>query len=152
MMIRFILTIFIFINSYVFSQNIFSEPIFFVGPMIHFNFGNKEHHFSYGVEGSAWVFNSNQLPPLSADFGIEFEKAKIRVYSELQTGTLLGLSAGPVIEFERDVDPRLGFQSSVWGAFFLGLDMRYRRINKTNYFAPGIFFKFPVNPNQTSIF
>jgi hypothetical protein len=120
----------------------FSNLIVFVGPKFNFNFGNGQHRFSGGLEASAWTFNNENIP-FGADFGFEFERDRCRIYSELQAGAILGLSAGPVLELTRDTQT-LGFQGSVWGAIFLGLDMRYRRINATNYFAPGIFFKAPV--------
>ena len=120
-----------------------TKAIFFVGPKFNFNFGNGEHHFSGGLEVSAWTLSNANLPPYGADFGFEFEREKCRIYAELQTGALLGLSAGPVLELTRE-SQAIGFQSSVWAAFFLGTDMRYRRINYTNYFAPGFFFKVPV--------
>lgn len=121
----------------------FDKFILFVGPKFNFNLGNGEHHFSGGLEVSAWTLSNVNLPPYGADFGFEFEKEKCRIYTELQTGALLGLSAGPVLELTRE-EKKLGFQGSLWGAFFLGADMRYRRINSTNYFAPGFFFKVPV--------
>jgi hypothetical protein len=125
-----------------------TTPTYLVGPMLHFNFGNGENHFSFGLEGSAWLLDSNFPIPPSIDFGFEYEKGKFRVYSEFQTGALIGLSAGPVIEFS-DEDPRFGFQSSVWASFLAGVDFRYRRMNGGNYFAPGLFFKLPLNINQT---
>lgn len=120
----------------------FSDFLVFVGPKFNFNFGNGQHRFSGGLEASAWTFSNNSIP-FGADFGFEFERDRLRVYSELQAGALLGLSAGPVLEFTRE-SHAIGFQGSAWAALFLGVDMRYRRINATNYFAPGIFFKVPV--------
>jgi hypothetical protein len=120
-----------------------------VGPKLNFNFGNNEHRFSGGLEISAWM--TGDLPlPISIDAGVDFEKDRIRLYSELQAGMILGLSAGPVIEFTRE-GHTVGFQGSGWAAFFLGTDFRYRRINKTNYFAPGLFFKIPVKTTENWI-
>lgn len=119
-----------------------SNAFILVGPKFNFNIGNGEHRFSGGLEASAWTFNNSQIP-FGVDFGFEFERDRCRIYAELQTGALLGLSAGPVIELTRETQA-IGFQSSVWAALFLGTDMRYRRINATNYFAPGFFFKVPV--------
>jgi hypothetical protein len=120
----------------------FSDYIVLVGPKFNFNFGNGQHRFSGGLEVSAWTFNNESIP-FGADFGFEFERDRCRIYSELQAGMILGLSAGPVLELTRDTQT-LGFQGSAWTAIFLAVDMRYRRINATNYFAPGIFFKYPV--------
>jgi hypothetical protein len=120
----------------------FSDYIVLVGPKFNFNFGNGQHRFSGGLEVSAWTFNNESIP-FGADFGFEFERDRCRIYSELQAGMILGLSAGPVLELTRETKT-LGFQGSAWAAIFLAVDMRYRRINATNYFAPGIFFKYPV--------
>ena len=120
----------------------FSDFIVLVGPKFNFNFGNSQHRFSGGLEVSAWTFSNTNIP-FGADFGFEFERDRCRIYSEIQAGAFLGLSAGPVLELTRDTHT-LGFQGSAWAAIFLGVDMRYRRINATNYFAPGIFFKVPV--------
>jgi len=111
--------------------------------MVHYNIGAEDNKFSFALEGSAWIVNQDFPLPPSVDFGIEFERKKIRVYSELQTGALLGLSIGPVVEFSEN-QPTFGFQTSVWASLLLGVDFRYRRINKSNYYNPGIFFKFPV--------
>ena len=119
-----------------------SNLIVFVGPKFNFNFGNGQHRFSGGLEASAWTYNNNSIP-FGADFGFEFERDRCRIYSELQAGAILGVSAGPVLELTRETKT-LGFQGSAWAAIFLGVDMRYRRINATNYFSPGIFFKYPV--------
>lgn len=140
-------TFFIFlllISKISFAQSNNGEPIFFVGPTLHYNIGNNEKKFSFGIEGSAWLINSDLPLPLGADLGVEFEKKKVRFYSEIQTGALLGLALGPVLEIE-DSNPRFGFQTSVWGAFFLGLNFRYRSINSSHYFSPGMFFKVPLN-------
>jgi hypothetical protein len=141
-----ILLLYIFCVLYFFniSAQSNSTPTFFAGPTFHLNIGNEEHNISFGLEASAWLLNSDFNLPPSADIGIEFEKGKFRVYSELQTGALIGLSAGPVVEFSKE-DPRFGFQSSIWAAFILGFDFRYRRINNTNYFCPGSFIKVPLN-------
>ena len=120
----------------------FSDFLVFVGPKFNFNFGNGQHRFSGGLEASAWTFNNNSIP-FGADFGFEFERDRCRIYSELQAGAILGVSAGPVLELTKETHA-IGFQGSAWAAIFLGVDMRYRRINATNYFAPGIFFKYPV--------
>ena len=134
--------LFLLISNSFFSQSNL-DPIFFIGPMIHYNISAEENKFSYALEGSAWIVNKNfQIPP-SIDFGIEFERKKVRVYSELQTGTLLGLSIGPVVEFS-NAKPSFGFQTSIWASLLLGVDFRYRRINKTNFYSPGLFFKFPI--------
>jgi hypothetical protein len=117
----------------------------FVGPMVHFNFGNKEHHISIGLEGSYWkdAFQNQNAPFLGADAGFEYEfGGKWRVYAEAQAGGILGLSAGPVLEIG-DGRSRLGMQSSLWYCFILGLDMRWRYTGSSAW-SPGIFGKMPL--------
>jgi len=121
----------------------FSNMIVFIGPKFNFNISKGENRFSGAIEASAWTFNSNADIPIGADFGVEFEKDRCRIYGEFQAGALLGLSLGPVVELTKE-NQVFGFQSSVWAAVFLGTDFRYRRINSSNYFAPGFFFKVPI--------
>ena len=147
-MFKFKFLLFLIISGSTIAQTT-SEPIFFIGPMIHYNIGGGDKKFSFALEASAWLLNQNLPLPIGGDLGVEFQRKKVRVYSELQTGSLLGLSLGPVVEFSEN-DPVLGFQSSLWSAFFLGFDMRYRRINKSNYYSPGIFFKLPLSMDNLS--
>ncbi len=147
-MLKIKILFFLFLSNLIFSQSKLN-PFFFVGPMIHYNINAEKNKFSYALEGSAWIVNQNFPIPPSIDFGIEFERKKIRVYSELQSGSLLGLSVGPVIEFS-EKDPVFGFQTSIWASLLLGADFRYRRINKTNFYSPGMFFKIPIFLNNSS--
>lgn len=148
-MLKIKILFFLFLSNLCFSQSKFN-PFFFVGPMMHYNINAEKNKFSFSLEGSAWILSKNLPIPPSVDLGIEFERKKIRVYSELQTGSLLGLSVGPVIEFS-DNDPIVGFQTSIWASFFAGIDFRYRRINKMNYYAPGMFFKLPILLNNSGL-
>ncbi|OGS36686.1 MAG: hypothetical protein A2293_13360 [Elusimicrobia bacterium RIFOXYB2_FULL_49_7] len=108
--------------------------------MLHWNFGLSKVSFSLGVEASYWNYYSF---PKSIDFGIDFEKSAIRVYSELQTGLIFfGLSAGLVSEFKEN-NVSFGFQGSTWGNLYGGLDLRYRRINEVNFICPGLYAKCP---------
>jgi hypothetical protein len=121
------------------------ESFAFIGPMFHFNFGGGEHHFSIALEASYWkdVFVNSNAPLMGVDVGIEYEfGGKFRIYGEGQTGGILGLSAGPVLEFKNG-ESTIGFQSSLWYAFILGVDMRWRYTDK-NYWAPGVFGKVPL--------
>ena len=112
------------------------------GPMLHINFGNSQHRLSFGFEAAYW--NYEHLP-YSIDGGIEFEKSKIRIYSEGQIGIgVAGICAGPVLEINTSEKKiYLGPQASVWGNYFLGVDLRWRRIAKSVYFCPGVYFKVP---------
>jgi hypothetical protein len=120
------------------SVRLYSQFIF-LGPMAHYNFGTGKGHFSYGLEASCWV-----LPIAGFDAGFEYEKDKFRIYSEGQYGFIGGVAAGYVREFYKDGTSSGGFQGSVWGAFFGGLDFRVRDINGDKYYAPGIFAKYPL--------
>lgn len=125
--------------------NVFGQKSEFwmFGPMIHFNFGNNECHASYGLELAYWKYDHF---PYSLDGGIEFEKKKIRVYSEGQTGLgLVGVSLGPAIEFRTaEKAVKVGIQGSCWANYFGGVDLRFRSIAGTSFFSPGVYFKLPL--------
>ncbi len=118
----------------------FSQSIWTAGPMLHINIGNDKVRASWGFEFAYWNFSHF---PYSYDFCTEFEKKRIRLYGEVQTGFGLGgISAGPVLEIQTDVPAiRLGFQTSIWGNYFLGFDLRYRRIDNKSFFCPGTYVK-----------
>ena len=79
----------------VFSQK---PQVWMLGPMLHFNISQKKMHPSFGIELAYWNYAHY---PYSIDGAIEFEKKKIRIYSEAQTGIgVLGFSLGPVVEFQ----------------------------------------------------
>lgn len=118
------------------------QSVWTIGPMFHYNFGGEKRHFSFAIETAYWNIKNF---PYSIDGGIEFGKKRVRLYSEVQTGIgVTGIAAGPVLEInkaERKV--RLGIQSSVWLNYFIGLDYRYRRIDKTNFYCVGTYGKIP---------
>lgn len=119
-----------------------SNVLVLVGPKLNFNISKTEKRFSGGLEVSTW--SGNDEDGLSgAAFGVEFERDRLRIYADLQTGYILGISAGPVVEISRE-NTKLGFQGSLWGVFLIGGELKYRRINSTNYFAPGFLLKIPV--------
>jgi len=120
----------------------FSQEIFTIGPMVHFNFGGEKMQVSYSIEFSYWNFSHFYY---GVDGAVEFEAKRIRIYSEIQTGVgLAGLSCGPVLEINTDnKTSHVGVQGSAWANFFIGLDFRERWINKTRYTCPGVYFKVP---------
>jgi len=119
-----------------------SNVLVLVGPKLNFNISKTEKRFSGGLEVSTW--SGNDEDGLSgAAFGVEFERDRLRIYADLQTGYILGISAGPVVEISHE-NTKLGFQGSLWGVFLIGGELKYRRINSTNYFAPGFLLKIPV--------
>jgi hypothetical protein len=135
----------VFLLVTVFTTNVFCQKpqVWMLGPMLHFNLNQKKVHTSWGLELAYWNYAH---VPYSFDGGIEFEKKKIRLYSEAQTGIgVLGISIGPVIEFRTDGHkPKLGMQGSVWANYFGGFDIRFRAIGENTYFSPGIYFKLPL--------
>ena len=134
-----------------------------IGPMFHVNFGGKEElRFSWGFEASYWIstpsnhkenedddfsFNLNEgvLPMHSIDLGFEAQRKKVLFYCEYQVGLIwAGASVGPVLEYNGNA-AQVGFQGSVWGDYFLGLDFRLRKIiHQPLVYAPGVMFKIPV--------
>ena len=83
--------------------------------------------------------------PYSIDGGIEFNKKRIRLYSGVQTGiAVAGLSVGPVLEINKaERKAHLGYQTTFWVNYFIGVDYRYRRIDKTNFNCVGTYGKIP---------
>jgi hypothetical protein len=127
------------------SINLMSQAIF-IGPMVHYNFGAEKKYFSYGIEASVW-YQSNipNFPLYGLDFGYEFDKTSKRVYSELQIGIpSFGISNGVVMEWSKDQPKAFGYQGSIWFAVIGGVDFRYRNINNSKTYAPGVFGKGPV--------
>lgn len=137
-LLTFFLAVIICINAN--SQN---REVWMLGPMLHFNFGNKQMHTSFGIELSYWNYNHF---PYSVDGGIEFEKKKIRLYSEAQTGIgFLGISMGPVIELQTDeYKLKGGLQGSGWVNYFGGFNLRFRKVGGKSYVSPGIYVKVPL--------
>ena len=125
----------------------FSQTIWTVGPMVHYNIGGEKNRWSWTIEFAYWNFSHF---PYSFDFATEFERKKIRFYSEVQTGIgLAGLACGPVLEIQTDKSKlKLGFQGSIWGNYFLGGDLRARFIDKNAFFSPGIYLKTGFAPRD----
>ncbi len=129
---------------FLFSASLISgQTIWTIGPMLHINIGGEKVKASYALEVAYWNFTHF---PHSVDFAMEFERKRIRLYSEAQTGIgVAGIAAGPVIEFQTDKPAvRFGFQGSVWANYFLGFDFRLRYIDKKKLYCPGIYAKLPV--------
>ena len=126
-----------------FTKIALADEIWMIGPMLHCNFGNHKVRCSWGIEVSYW--NIGHFP-YSFDAAVEYEKHKIRLYSEAQTGIgFAGVSLGPLIEYKTD-EKKIngGFQWSVWGNYFIGIDLRYRITGDKSYFCPGIYAKLPI--------
>jgi hypothetical protein len=139
---RFLIVIVLFILSgiAVMAQK---SQVWMIGPMLHFNISHKVMHTSFGVELSWWDYSHW---PYSFDAGFEFEKKKIRIYSEAQTGIgFLGLSFGPALEYRTDENKlTFGPQGSVWANYFGGFDLRFRKTGGDFSLCPGLYFKLPL--------
>jgi hypothetical protein len=120
-----------------------AQEVWTIGPMLHYNFGGGKKTTSFAIEAAYW--NIYKFP-YGLDFGIEFDKQKVRLYSEVQTGIgITGVALGPVVEFNSaEHHTRLGVQGSVWANYFLGFDYRFRTIDNQTFHAPGIYGKLPV--------
>ncbi len=126
------------------SQVCKAQTIWTAGPMLHLNIGGGKTRVSYGLEFAYWNFSHF---PYSIDFATEFERKRVRLYSEMQTGIgVAGISAGPVLEIHTDtLSFKAGFQLSVWGNYFWGFDLRARFIDKKTLFCPGTYLKTGFN-------
>ena len=136
------------------------------GPFVHVHFG-KEKTCSYGIEASYWSYRGDYILPVGFDIGLEFEKSIFRFYSDFKAlVAFLGLSAGPVFEFKKNLAPALGLQGSAWlglpipislltepnlNLFILTGDVRFRKINNQNFTSLGGSFKAGVG-ETSSIF
>lgn len=120
----------------------FSQEVWTIGPMFHYNFGGEKRHFSFAIETAYWNLKHFYY---SIDGGLEFGKKRIRLYSEAQTGIgLVGVGCGPVLEINTaEGKAHLGLQTTIWANYYVGLDYRYRRIDKTNFNCIGIYAKVP---------
>lgn len=116
------------------------NEIFTFGPMIHLNLGEKIRP-SIGLEFAYWNYNGF---PYSIDFGFDIQKGAFRLYTEAQTGIgLAGISAGPFLEINKEASNKLGLQTSIWGNYYLGGDLRFRFAKGETVFAPGVYAKLP---------
>jgi hypothetical protein len=119
------------------------QQLWTIGPMLHYNFGGEKRTTSFAIEAAYWDVRKF---PYGFDFAIEFDKAKVRLYSEAQTGIgVAGIAIGPVVEFNtKEHHTRVGLQGSVWANYFLGFDYRFRTIDKEKFHAFGIYGKLPI--------
>ncbi len=120
-----------------------TKEVWMLGPMLHYNIGGEKNRWSFSLELAYWNYEKF---PYSFDAAIEFEKQKIRLYSEVQTGIgLAGLAVGPLVEFRtKEFAIKAGFQGSIWANYFLGFDLRVRSTGGDTYFCPGTYFKMPL--------
>ena len=110
--------------------------------MVQLNFEGKKVKPSFAIEASYWRLEGF---PYGADAAIEFQKGKIRLYAEAQTGIgVAGLSAGPFIEFAKATRVKGGFQMTGWVNYYLGIDARVRFYKGPDVFSAGLYAKVPA--------
>ncbi|MFL5728352.1 MAG: hypothetical protein ACJ75J_02590, partial [Cytophagaceae bacterium] len=125
-----------------------AQEYYTIGPMLHFNIGDEKVRTSFGIEFAYWNYSNF---PYSFDFGVDFQKYKTRIYTEMQTGAAAtGVSAGPFMEFKKKSSVQVGLQSSVWLNYIIGVDLRGRWQKGQDYFAPGIYAKIPWEKGGSS--
>jgi hypothetical protein len=94
------------------------------------------------VEASYWRLKGF---PYGADAAVEYQKGKLRIYTEAQTGIgIAGISAGPFIEFAKATPVKAGLQITGWMNYYIGADLRVRIYNGPDIFAAGIYAKVPA--------
>lgn len=132
--------------------------------MIHYEMGKHVDGVTFGMEISYW-WEEQALPfidvPAGLDVGVEFTHTKVRVYSEAQSGFLIGGSMGPFLEVpyagaaiaEGGSGMVFGVQGSVWAWLILGGDFRCRWSGREGLvFGPGIFAKAAGCPGGCNFF
>jgi hypothetical protein len=115
-----------------------------IGPMLHWNYGDHGSRFGIGLEGSHW-FAGKGLP-MGVDFGLEWETSgKFRLYSEGELSLFIaGLGCGPVLEWGGE-GFRWGLQSTMFMNYGGGVDFRWREMGtREEIHAGGAFFKYPL--------
>jgi hypothetical protein len=119
--------------------NSYSQELWTIGPMLHVNFGGEKRSTSFGIESAYWNINAT---PWSIDFGVEFDRGKTRLYSELQTGIgITGISFGPVVQFNTGDAAKLGVQGSCWINYGIGVDYRMRFLRDEKIHSVGVYAK-----------
>jgi hypothetical protein len=119
----------------------FAQQLWTIGPMLHVNFGGEKRSTSFTIEASYWNIKSF---PYSVDFAIEFDRKKVRLYSEAQTGIgITGISLGPVLQF-CGKGTKFGVQGSCWINYIVGVDYRIRYIPDETFHCVGFYAKFPI--------
>ena len=138
----------IFVWSISFTANSWAQhdPYVTFGPMIHCNFSDNGYHFSWGLEAAVYKGASNEelkkgIP--GVDLGIEFERTKVRLYSEFEYGfAFYGAAIGGFWENDWENHKNsFGPQGSVWLNFFAGVDMRFRGSDNGTVLSPGWYAK-----------
>ena len=135
-------TLFIIVLFLLNGYSGFTQHVYTIGPTVHVNFGYKIS-MSYGFEFSYWNIKNF---PFGFNLGLEKEKTAFRIYSETQTAFEFGgISLGPYLQYKEAVTS--GLQSSIWGNYLPGINLRVREGKDTKVFSPGIYTKFLLSPS-----
>jgi hypothetical protein len=130
-----------------------ARPKHFLGPMIHWNYGDGASRLSVSLEGSYW-FDPEKTPiPVGFDYALEWQSPGVwRIYSEAQAGILIvGYGAGPVLEFGQGrFTP--GLQGTMWMNMFFGMDIRGRLMAVGPHsYGNGVYVKVPLDGESGSL-
>lgn len=107
------------------------------------------------MEASYWEEFSKPLYPSPTslgglDFGFDLTRGRMRLYGEVQTGLLAGLSAGPFLDLPLTLESmargpvQVGLQSTLWLYYLVGLDYRFRISPSSFTHSAGFFTKAPL--------
>lgn len=140
-------------GSFIYAQS----NTLLIGPTLHYYIGNTRYNISgsanklvWGIEVSYWNLDHYSgkypnSPAMGVDLGIEFDGKNKIIYSEFQSGLLLGASTGLVCQFGKNFKyETAGFQWSIWGAAFGGMELRFRILDDIKSFSPGGILKVPL--------
>ena len=129
--------------------------------MMHVYFGNTKPKITFGIEASIYFFWIRPIESAgSIDMGWETGKDVTVLYTEIQAARstpidndliamFSGISMGIFKKWEKKDNEKhnlVGFQMTLWGAYFLGADLRIRLSKEHFSGGPGIFFKHPAWP------
>ncbi|WP_242929465.1 hypothetical protein [Pontibacter vulgaris] len=132
------------ITAGMFASEVKAQDAFSVGPMLHYNFGSKKPKISWGVEAAVWWYENGF--PVSGNFGFDRRKGSTALYTQVQTGVgVVGVAAGPYVEFRKEESAILGFQTDYWLNYYAGLNYRIRYNPEQRQKALGVYAKLPLD-------
>ena len=127
--------------AFIFMLDNLSAQVLTLGPMLHCYIGAKKPKVTIGFEAAVYLGN------YSIDFGIEGGKHISHIYSELQYAKfnnylfISGLSLGVYKRIDKDKGNCFGFQSTLWGYYYGGADLRFRIDKSSKTVGLGGFVK-----------
>ncbi|WP_114781953.1 hypothetical protein [Botryobacter ruber] len=119
-----------------------AQDVISVGPMLHFNFGDRKPKVSWGVEAALWWYQDSF--PASVNLGFDRRKGSTVLFAQAQTGVgVAGVAAGPYLELQEG-EASVGMQTDYWINYFAGLNYRIRYGTGNNRKALGFYVKAPI--------